>query len=100
MVIVLAILASLGIALGAAWVLGSPRQQPDRAAEACWRAFADRLDLNYDPGGLLKGPVITGTVATMTLQMDTLYQVRDGRKTVVTRVTMYNEAASRAWTRQ
>ena len=92
MVIVLAILASLGIALGAAWVLGSPRQQPDRAAEACWRAFADRLDLNYDPGGLLKGPVISGTVATMSLQMDTLYQVRDGRKTVVTRVTMYNEA--------
>ena len=91
MVIVLAILASLGIAL-AARVLGSPRQQPDRAAEACWRAFADRLDLNYDPGGLLKGPVISGTVATMSLQMDTLYQVRDGRKTVVTRVTMYNEA--------
>ena len=79
MVIVLAILASLGIALRSV-VLRSPRQQPDRAAEACWRAFADRLDLNYDPGGLLKGPVISGTVATMSLQMDTLYQFATGAK--------------------
>lgn len=91
MVIVLSIIASLGLALGAAWVLGSPRQQPDRAAEACWRNFADRLDLNYDPGGLLKGPMITGTISGMNLQMDTLYQVREGRKTVVTRVTLYND---------
>lgn len=91
MVIVLSILAALGIATGAAWILGSPRQQPDRAAEECWSTFADILDLSYDPGGLLKGPQIRGNVRGMDLFMDTLFQVRDGRKIIVTRLVLQNE---------
>jgi hypothetical protein len=92
MVIVLSILAALGIAVGAAWVLGSPRQQPNRAAEACWSTFAEHLDLNYDPGGLLKGPMISGVIKGMNVSMDTIYQVRDGRKAVVTRFVLHNES--------
>ena len=92
MVIALTVIAALGLALGAAWVIGSPRQQPDRAAEACWSYLAEQLDLSYDPGGLLKGPLITGQIDGMEVKLDTLHQLRDGRKLLVTRFILTNES--------
>ena len=44
MVVILSVLAAFGLAIGAAWVLGSPKQQPDRAAEAAWSQLAETLD--------------------------------------------------------
>ena len=92
MVIILSVVAALGLALGAAWVLGSPRQQPDRAAEACWSMLAEMLNLDYDPGGLLKGPYMTGKINGMTVTLDTFHQMRDGRKSLMTRFILQNEA--------
>ena len=91
MVIALAIICALGIGVGAAWVMSGPRQQPDRAAEACWSTLADQLDLDYDAGGLLKGPRISGQLDGMTVFMDTLHQVRDGRKSLLTRFVLQHE---------
>jgi len=91
MVVILSILAALGLAVGAAWVLGSPKQQPDRAAEAAWSQLAETLDLDYDPGGLLRGPIISGTLNDMQVQLDTLHQLRDGRKVLFTRFVLRNE---------
>ena len=91
MVIALAIICALGIGIGAAWVMSGPRQQPDRAAEACWSTLADQLDLDYDAGGLLKGPRISGQIEGMSVYMDTLHQVRDGRKSLLTRFVLQHE---------
>ena len=91
MVIALAIICALGIGIGAAWVMSSPRQQPDRAAEACWSTLADQLDLDYDAGGLLKGPRISRPIEGMSVYMDTLHQVRDGRKSLLTRFVLQHE---------
>ena len=91
MVVILSVLAAFGLAIGAAWVLGSPKQQPDRAAEAAWSQLAETLDLDYDPGGLLRGPLISGTLSEMQVQLDTLHQLRDGRKVLFTRFILRNE---------
>ena len=92
MVIILSVVAALGLALGAAWVMGSPRQQPDRAAEACWSMLAEMLNLDYDPGGLLKGPYMSGKINGMTVTLDTFHQMRDGRKSLMTRFILQNES--------
>jgi hypothetical protein len=85
MLVAIAIVAALGVGLGIAWVVSGPKMQPDRAAEFCWNEFATRLGLEYDPGGILKGPYISGSVGTMSLLMDTFHQQGDGSKLLYTR---------------
>ena len=85
MLVAVAIIAALGVGLGIAWVVSGPKMQPDRAAEFCWNEFATRLGLDYDPGGILKGPYISGSVSGMSLMMDTFHQQGDGSKVLYTR---------------
>ena len=87
----LAIITALGVGLGAAWVLSSPRQQPDRAAEASWSVLSELLDLDYDPGGLLKGPRMDGELGQFEVTLDTFYQHREGRKTIFTRFVLISD---------
>jgi hypothetical protein len=91
MILILSVVLAIGLGLGAAWVLGSPRQQSDRAAEACWRALADAMDYDYDPGGILQGPQINGEVESCSVLMDTFFQSREGRKTLFTRLVLSGE---------
>jgi hypothetical protein len=91
MFLILSVVLAVGLGLGAAWVLGSPRQQSDRAAEACWRALAEAMDYDYDPGGILQGPQITGEVSSVSILVDTFFQSREGRKTLFTRVVLSGE---------
>ena len=71
MVLVLSIVVAIALGIGAAWVLSSPRQQPDRAAEACWRGFAELMDYDYDPGGMLQGPQIIGDAGELSVSCGT-----------------------------
>lgn len=91
MVLILSVVLAIGLGLGAAWVLGSPRQQSDRAAEACWRALAEAMDYDYDPGGILQGPQINGEGEAFSVVLDTFFQSREGRKTLFTRVILAGE---------
>ena len=88
MVLILSVVLAIGLGLGAAWVLGSPRQQSDRAAEACWRALAEAMDYDYDPGGNLQGPQISGELSSVSVVVDTFFQSREGRKSLFTRVVL------------
>ena len=91
MILILSVVLAVGLGLGAAWVLGSPRQQSDRAAEACWRSLAESMDYDYDPGGILQGPQITGEAGEMSVVIDTFFQSREGRKALFTRVVISSD---------
>lgn len=88
MLVAIAIVAALGVGLGIAWVVSGPKMQPDRAAEFCWNEFATQLGLEYDPGGLLKGPYISGSYKGMDVMMDTFHQQGDGSKLLFTRLVV------------
>ena len=85
MLVAIAIVAALGVGLGIAWGVSGPKMQPDRAAEFCWNEFATQLGLEYDAGGLLKGPYISGNAKGMDVVMDTFHQQGDGSKVLFTR---------------
>ena len=91
MLLTFSIIIAIVLGLGAAWVLSSPRQQPDRAAEACWRALSENLDYDYDPGGLLQGPALSGSVESLSISADTFFQAREGRKQLFTRFVITGE---------
>ena len=86
------IVVAIALGIGAAWVLSSPRQQPDRAAEACWRGFAELMDYDYDPGGMLQGPQIIGDAGELSVSCDTFYQSREGRKSLFTRIVISGDS--------
>ena len=92
MILVLSIVVAMALGIGAVWVLGSPKQQPDRAAEACWRGFAELMDYDYDPGGMLQGPQILGDAGDLNVTCDTFYQSREGRKSLFTRIVISGDA--------
>ena len=88
MLVAIAIISALGAGLGIVWVVSSPKMQPDRAAEFCWNEFATRLGLDYDAGGILRGPQISGTLSGMSLRMETYHQQGDGSKLLFTRLVI------------
>ncbi len=53
--------------------------------------LAEMLDLDYDPGGLLKGPYMSGKVKGMSVSLDTFHQLRDGRKALLTRFVLQDD---------
>ncbi|MEZ4431088.1 MAG: HEAT repeat domain-containing protein [bacterium] len=87
--IIVAVVVGLALVGGAvAWVMSGPKQQPDRAAEACWSQLATLLGLEYDPGGMLKGPKMTGTLGGYPVTIDTYHRDVGGRKALFTRFTL------------
>lgn len=92
MILTLSIIVAIALGICAAWVLGSPKQQPDRAAEACWRGFAELMEFDYDPGGMLQGPQIVGDQGNLSVTCDTFYQSREGRKSLFTRIVVSGDS--------
>jgi len=87
--IIVAVVIGLALVVGAvAWVMSGPKQQPDRNAEACWTRLATMLGLDYDPGGMLKGPRITGALGGYPVTIDTFHRATGGRKVMMTRFVL------------
>ena len=49
------------------------------------------MDYDYDPGGILQGPQITGESGELSVVIDTFFQSREGRKALFTRVVISGE---------
>ncbi len=87
--IIVAVVVGLALVGGAIfWVMSGPKSQPDRAAEACWAALATHLGLEYDPGGMLKGPKMTGSLGGYPVTIDTFHRQVAGGKKLMTRFVL------------
>ena len=86
--IIIAIVLGLGAALGFIRVHVSNRTvQP----KAVLKALSKDLDYDYDPGGLLQGPALSGSVESLGISADTFFQAREGRKQLFTRFVITGE---------
>ena len=90
MLLTFSIIIAIVLGLGAAGFIEST-SATDRAAEACWRALSENLDYDYDPGGLLQGPALSGSVEGLSISADTFFQAREGRKQLFTRFVITGE---------
>lgn len=87
--IIVSVVIGLALVVGSVvWVMSGPKEQPDRQAEACWNALANGLGLEYDPGGMLKGPKMTGALGGYPVVVDTFHRTVSGRKVMMTRFVL------------
>lgn len=87
--IIVSVVVGLALVVGSVmWVMSGPKAQPDRAAEACWSQLATQLGLEYDPGGLLKGPKMTGSLGGYPVVVDTFHRQAGGKKVMMTRFVL------------
>ncbi len=87
--IIVSVVVGLAVVVGSVvWVMSGPKEQPDRQAEACWKQLATLLGLEYDPGGMLKGPKMTGALGGYPVTIDTFHRTTGGRKVMMTRFVL------------
>lgn len=87
--IIVSVVIGLALIVGSVvWVMSGPKEQPDRHAEACWSQLATMLGLEYDPGGMLKGPKMTGALGGYPVVVDTFHRTAGGRKVMMTRFVL------------
>lgn len=88
LLIIFGIIALILISIGASYLVAQGRKK-------AWADLAERIGVNYEPGGFFSRPVITGVYQRHQIKLDTFVRRSGKNSTTYTRIVAYlNNAAN------